>query len=31
MAGAKGDWEFQISDQIKNSDGTDIYLCGEFR
>ena len=31
MAGAKGDWEFRISDQVKNPDGTDIYPCGEFR
>ena len=31
MAGAKGDWEFRISDQDKNPDGTDIYPCGEFR
>ena len=31
MAGAKGDWEFRISDQVKNPDGTDIYPCCEFR
>ena len=31
MAGAKGDWEFRISDQVKSPDGTDIYPCGEFR
>ena len=23
--GAKGDWDFRISDLIKNPDGTDIY------
>ena len=31
MAGAKGDWEFRISDQVKSPDVTDIYPCGEFR
>ena len=31
MAGAKGDWDFWISDLVKNPYGTDIYLCGEFR
>ena len=31
MAGAKGDLEFRISDQVKNPDGADIYPCGEFR
>ena len=31
MAGAKGDWEFRISDQVKNPDGTDIYPSDEFR
>ena len=29
--GAKGDWDFRISDQVKNPDGTDIYPCGEFQ
>ena len=24
--GAKGDWDFRISDQVKNPDGTDIQL-----
>ena len=28
---AKGDWDFRISDLVKNPDGTDIYTCGEFR
>ena len=28
---AKVDWDFRISDQVKNPDGTDIYPCGEFR
>ena len=25
MVGAKGDWDFRISDLVKNPDGTDIY------
>ena len=29
--GAKGDWDFRISDLFKNPDGTHIYPCGEFR
>ena len=29
--GAKGDWDFRISDLVKNPDGTDINPCGEFR
>ena len=31
--GAKGDWEFRISDLLKNPDGTDTVFnpCGEFR
>ena len=29
--GAKGDVDFRISDLVKNSDGTDINPCGEFR
>ena len=28
---AKGDWDFRISDLVKNPDGTDINPCGEFR
>ena len=28
--GAKGDWDFRISDLVKNLDGTD-NPCGEFR
>ena len=24
LVGAKGDWDFQISDQVKNPDETDI-------
>ena len=24
MSGAKGDWDFRISDLVKNPDGTDI-------
>ena len=24
IEGAKGDWDFQISDLVKNTDGTDI-------
>ena len=31
MAGAKGDWDFRISGQVKNPDGTDIYPYCEFR
>ena len=32
FVGAKGDWDFWISDLIKNPDGTDILTpCGEFR
>ena len=30
-SGAKGDWDFRISDLVKNPDGTDILPCGEFR
>ena len=29
--GAKGDWDFVISDLVKNPDGTDFNPCGEFR
>ena len=29
--GAKGDWDFRISDLVKNPDGTVINPCGEFR
>ena len=28
---AKGDWDFRISNLVKNPDGTDINPCGEFR
>ena len=31
ILGAKGDWDFWISDLLKNPDGTDINPCGEFR
>ena len=27
----KGDWNFHISDLVKNPDGTDTNPCGEFR
>ena len=31
-AGAKDDWDFWISELVKNPDGTDIFNpCGEFR
>ena len=29
--GAQGDLDFRISDLVKNPDGTDINVCGEFR
>ena len=29
--GTKGDWDFRISDLIKNPNGTNINPCGEFR
>ena len=29
--GAKVDWDFWISDLVKNPDGTDFNPCGEFR
>ena len=28
--GAKRDWDFWISDLVKNPDGTDINPCGNF-
>ena len=33
MVGAKGDWDFWISDLAKNPDGTHNLFnrCGEFR
>ena len=29
--GGKGDWDFRISDLVKNPDGTVINPCDEFR
>ena len=29
--GAKGDWDFRISDLVKSTYGTDIYRSGEVR
>ena len=29
--GAKGDWDFRISDLVKNPDETEFNPCGEFR
>ena len=29
--GAKSDWDFRISDLVKNPDETDINFCAEFR
>ena len=31
IVGAKGDWDFWISDLAENPDGIDINPCGEFR
>ena len=31
LQGTKGDWNFRISDLVKNPDGTDFNPCGEFR
>ena len=31
MTGAKGDWDFRISDLVKSTYGTDIYRSGEVR
>ena len=31
ISGTKGYWNFRISDQVKNPDGTAIYPCGKFR
>ena len=31
ISGTKGYWNFRISDQVKNPDGTAIYPCAEFR
>ena len=31
MSGVKGDWDFRISDLVKNPDGSDINPCVEFR
>ena len=29
--GTKVDWDFRISDLVKNPEGTDVNPCGEFR